>query len=46
MGILAFELLVGEAPFYHEDEKETVKLIQSVSSWPAFLLRRHLAVQG
>lgn len=30
VGILAYELLVGEAPFYHQDEKKTVELIQQV----------------
>ncbi|GAB4819998.1 hypothetical protein N2152v2_007044 [Parachlorella kessleri] len=34
VGVLAFELLVGEAPFYHEQEKETVKLIQTSPSIP------------
>lgn len=30
VGVLAYELVVGEAPFYHQDEKETVRLIKEV----------------
>ena len=30
VGILAFELVVGDAPFFHDDEKETCRLIKEV----------------
>ena len=32
LGVLAYELLVGKAPFYHISRKETMKKIMSVES--------------
>jgi serine/threonine protein kinase len=32
LGVLAYELLVGKAPFYHISRKETVKKIINVES--------------
>lgn len=31
IGVLAYEMLVGKAPFYHISRKETMKSIMSVS---------------
>lgn len=31
LGVLAYELLVGKAPFYHISRKETMKKIMNVS---------------
>lgn len=31
LGVLAFELLVGKAPFYHISRKETIKKILNVT---------------
>lgn len=32
LGVLAFELLAGKAPFYHISRKETMKRIMNVES--------------
>jgi serine/threonine protein kinase len=32
IGVLAYELLVGKAPFYHISRKETMKKIMNVDS--------------
>jgi serine/threonine protein kinase len=32
VGVLTYELFVGEAPFYHENAAETIKLIRGVSA--------------
>ena len=34
LGVLAYELLVGKAPFYHLSRKETMKKIMNVDSTP------------
>lgn len=36
VGVVTYELLFGQAPFFHEDEKETARLIQE-GTLPGFM---------
>ena len=40
LGILAYEILVGKAPFYHISRKETMKKIMNVHFYINLVLKR------
>lgn len=46
MGVLAFELMTGKAPFYHASKKETMKKILNVPLNSLRLKTIALSIQG